>query len=70
MADGTKIDLAASLVTAWERESGVECVVCPGCAFTFDAAHKDEATGRYSCPCCGYGTPADLRLRSLAWRRP
>jgi hypothetical protein len=36
---------------AWEREEGVTCVVCPACAFTFDAFHTD-ADGGYSCPVC------------------
>ena len=39
----------------WEIETGVTCVVCPGCAFTFDATHADDKTGRYSCPDCGFG---------------
>lgn len=43
----------------WEREDGVECVVCPVCAFTFDAAHEDT-TGGYSCPAC-----AEVKLREI-----
>lgn len=39
----------------WQYVTGVDCVVCPGCAFTFDADHIDVGTNRYSCPCCGYG---------------
>ena len=32
----------------------VECVVCPSCAFTFDARHSDEGVEpeRYTCPSC------------------
>jgi len=36
----------------WERVERVTCVVCPGCAFTFDAAHVTQTTGQYDCPCC------------------
>lgn len=43
--------------SAWEREEGVTCVVCPACAFTFDACHTDEGGG-YSCPVC-----AEIALR-------
>jgi len=45
----------------FEIERGVTCVVCPGCAFTFDECHDDaEAPGRYTCPCCGkQGLKAD-----------
>jgi hypothetical protein len=35
----------------WEREENVLCVVCPDCAFTFNADHTDTGGG-YSCPCC------------------
>jgi hypothetical protein len=35
----------------WEHEQNVECVVCPSCAFAFDACHTD-ADGGYSCPAC------------------
>lgn len=35
----------------WEVETGVRCVICPACAFTFDAFHTDEGGG-YSCPAC------------------
>lgn len=35
----------------WEIEEGVTCVVCPKCAFTFDAVHHDPG-GSYSCPNC------------------
>lgn len=35
----------------WLREEGVTCVVCPACAFTFDAFHTDK-DGGYSCPVC------------------
>lgn len=39
----------------WTVEEGVRCVVCPGCAFTFDALHTDTGSDGYSCPCCGFG---------------
>ena len=39
----------------WVIEPNVACVVCPACAFTFDACHVDDATGDYSCPDCGHG---------------
>jgi hypothetical protein len=35
----------------WNRQPGVDCVECPDCGFTFDAAHRDE-DGTYSCPNC------------------
>lgn len=44
----------------WTVEDGVRCVVCPSCAFTFDAHHTDAATDRYSCPLC-----AEVRLLAL-----
>ena len=45
-------------MTEWARIHGVTCVVCPGCAFTFSDEHTDAGTDdRYSCPCCGYGSP-------------
>ena len=38
----------------WAVERGVTCVVCPDCAFTFDATHTSEPDGdRYDCPNCG-----------------
>lgn len=40
-------------MTEWVIIDGVRCVVCPGCAFTFDAIHVDADSGRYSCPNCG-----------------
>lgn len=43
----------------WFQVSGVKCVACPECAFTFDRGHED-VDGGYSCPCC-----AELRLRLL-----
>jgi CxxC motif-containing protein len=42
---------ARSAAQTWEHEEGVTCVVCPTCAFTFDASHAD-ADGGYSCPVC------------------
>lgn len=38
----------------WEIQEGVRCVVCPGCAFTFDATHVTDATGEYDCPACEF----------------
>lgn len=44
-----------------EREQGVECVVCPVCAFTFDADHEnDTPEGGYTCPLC---VEIDLRVK-------
>lgn len=40
----------------WVTVQGVECVSCPGCAFTFDASHTDIDTGGYTCPMCGATT--------------
>jgi len=37
--------------TEWEREQNVECVVCPTCAFTYDAFHTVDGGG-YVCPVC------------------
>ena len=38
----------------FELEAAVVCVVCPGCAFTFDAVHEDDDGSRnYTCPVCG-----------------
>lgn len=48
---------------AWEIEEGVRCVVCPDCAFTFDATHTDPEGG-YSCPCC-----EEARLRRITYPR-
>lgn len=44
-------------VSDWTTEQGVTCVVCPDCAFTFDASHIDDrpfgrSPGGYSCPVC------------------
>jgi hypothetical protein len=36
----------------WNVERNVTCVVCPTCAFTFDANHQDVASRGYSCPVC------------------
>jgi hypothetical protein len=38
--------------SAWTRETGVTCVVCPGCAFTFDAFHTENDGSGYDCPAC------------------
>lgn len=43
----------------WYRESNVDCVVCPSCAFTFDAVHSDP-DGGYSCPLCELDEAAAL----------
>lgn len=38
----------------WVIEFPVTCVVCPGCAFTFDECHSDPTGAKdYTCPCCG-----------------
>jgi hypothetical protein len=41
----------SSTISTWDREGDVVCVICPDCAFTFDADHYDE-DGGYSCPAC------------------
>lgn len=42
----------------WETEANVLCVVCPDCAFTFDACHEnDTPEGGYSCPVCAVPEP-------------
>lgn len=50
---------------AWERAQGVECVSCPQCAFTFDAAHTthrgDGVYEGYDCPLCAESALAALR---------
>jgi len=55
----------------WDTEKGVTCVVCPKCAFTFDACHADEGGG-YSCPACAElaqeATIAQLRAEKDALR--
>jgi hypothetical protein len=38
--------------TTFAFEQGVTCVVCPDCAFTFDADHVDSDGGGYTCPLC------------------
>jgi hypothetical protein len=44
----------------WDVDENVRCVVCPDCAFTFDAVHSDTAdSGTYSCPLC-----AEVRLEA------
>lgn len=41
------------LPDGWVTEDGVRCVVCPTCAFTYDAYHEDTSRpGYYSCPIC------------------
>lgn len=47
-------------MTEWQKESGVECVVCPECAFTFNAVHT-LADGSYACPLCEIGTVTEER---------
>ena len=39
--------------TEFSVEADVECVVCPGCAFTFDRDHVDVHRDGYTCPECG-----------------
>ena len=43
----------------WRWAHDVDCVVCPGCAFTFDAHHCDCEAGwpHYTCPVCGTHGP-------------
>ena len=37
----------------WQTVTEI-CVVCPGCAFTFDASHTiNDDAGGYECPDCG-----------------
>jgi hypothetical protein len=43
----------------WETARDVACIVCPACAFTFDADHEDWPEGGYSCPAC-----AEMKLAS------
>lgn len=38
-------------MSTWEIEHDRTNVVCPDCAFSFDAIHQDE-TGGYTCPLC------------------
>lgn len=41
-------------MSEWETEWNVHCVVCPKCAFTFDASHTETTAGetKYVCPVC------------------
>ena len=52
-------------MSKWQFEDGVRCVVCPGCAFTFDAGHEDVPGGGYSCPSCGYGDNTDHTAEAI-----
>lgn len=55
----------------WSVALGVTCVVCPGCAFTFDAAHiDDEEGGHYTCPVCErpYALASTLDVEDIALR--
>lgn len=36
----------------WAVEHGVTVVVCPDCAFAFDAVHTDPSSDTYTCPTC------------------
>lgn len=40
----------------WSLWTGVTCVECPSCGFTFDASHADTDGTGYSCPLCIDGT--------------
>jgi NTP pyrophosphatase (non-canonical NTP hydrolase) len=51
-AAGT-VDEQAS-AAGWTVHTGVTCVECPGCAFTFAADHEDHPHGGFSCPNCGH----------------
>lgn len=61
----------------WQVERGVTCVVCPDCAFTFDADHEDDRPeGGYTCPNCspeepvGYVGYCELGHRTFTWHEP
>lgn len=54
----------------WVIEEGVTCVVCPDCAFTFDASHWDDETGLYSCPNCLNEEPTDGVVEAYRWEMP
>lgn len=60
----------------WDTEDSVDCVVCPVCAFTFDARHVTDSTGEYDCPVCAETrlrdaltamVDANTNLRALPW---
>lgn len=36
----------------WPVWTGVTCVECPGCGFTFGADHENTNGTGYSCPVC------------------
>jgi hypothetical protein len=52
-------------VSEWQRETVVECVACPDCAFTFDARQEDT-DGGYTCPQCAEN---EMRRQLHATRR-
>lgn len=64
----------------WQVERGVTCVVCPDCAFTFDADHEDDRPeGGYTCPNCSPEEPVEgfadvvrrvLTKRAAPWTAP
>lgn len=37
----------------WNVWTGVTCVECAGCGFTFHEAHEDADRDGYTCPNCG-----------------
>ena len=45
-------DTPVTPISDWQLEPNVTCVVCPRCAFTFDAVHEDVPNGGHSCPLC------------------
>jgi len=47
----------------WEIERNRTNVVCPDCAFSFDAVHEDDPEGGYTCPVCKPAAAGALRLR-------
>lgn len=42
----------AARMSGWTVDRNVTCVVCPECAFTFDAGHVNTDRTGYSCPLC------------------
>lgn len=58
-------DLAVWPDPEWELATGVTCVVCEECAFTFDAVHTDGDTDGYTCPVCA---EARLETEVEMWR--
>lgn len=55
-------DRATEARQDWPLET-CQCVICPDCAFTFDASHVTQATGLYDCPACAEQRLLDERER-------